>query len=81
MTALDAMIDRLFELTFTQDLSFYELAHRSGIPFSTLKSILAEDSKNPGICNVSKLARGLGISVPQFFDSKLFDEVDSDGEE
>lgn len=81
MTALDAVIDRLFELTYAQDISFYELSQRSSMPFSTLKSILAEDSKNPGIRNIYKLAEGLGVSIIEFFDSDMFEALEPyDGE-
>ena len=33
-------------------------------------------SKNPGIVNIEKIAEGLGVTIREFYDSEIFDNLD-----
>jgi len=52
--------------------------YKAGMPPSTFKSIIGGKSKNPGIVNINKIADGLGVSIREFYDSELFDDLDPD---
>ena len=43
------------------------------MPSSTVASILNEKSRNPGELTIFKICIGFGISMEQFYASKLFD--------
>ena len=44
----------------------------------TFKSIMNGKSKNPGICNIKKIADGFGMTIREFFDSDIFNDLDQD---
>ena len=58
MKVNEATIARIRELSKAQRLSMYELSYRTGMPPSTVKSIMNGKSKNPGIVNIKKIAEG-----------------------
>ena len=62
---MDAL-ERLKALCQQRRLSYYELAKRSGIPYSTLNTLLLKGSQ-PSLPTLTRLCEGLGISLPQFF--------------
>lgn len=49
-----------------------------GFTPSTVYSMLNEKSQNPGIVSIKKLCDGLGISVREFFDCDLFDDLEQE---
>lgn len=61
-----------------KNLSGYSVSYRAGMPSSTYKSIINGKSKNPGIVNINKIADGLGVSIREFYNSALFDELNPD---
>jgi transcriptional regulator with XRE-family HTH domain len=54
------------------------LAMTSGVPPSTIYSMLNEKSQNPGIVSLKKICDGLGISIREFFDCELFDTLEQE---
>lgn len=78
MTIREATSYRITELCRQKNLSGYSVIYRAGIPASTYKSILNGKSKNPGIVNINKIADGLGVSIREFYDSELFDQLEQD---
>ena len=54
------------------------LANISGVSPSTVYSMLNEKSKNPGLISIKKLCDGLDISLREFFDSDLFDDLEQE---
>lgn len=50
-------------------------ATRSRSP-STVYSMLNEKSQNPGVLSLKKLCDGLEISLREFFDSPIFDNIE-----
>ena len=54
------------------------LATASGVSPSTIYSMLNEKSKNPGIVSLKKLCDGWNITIREFFDCDLFDDLDQE---
>ena len=78
MNINEASITRIRTLSKAQRLSMYELAYRTGMPPSTVKSIMNGKSKNPGIVNIKKMAEGLGLTIREFYDDDIFDDLEQD---
>ena len=74
----EATITRIRTLSKAQRLSMYELAYKTGMPPSTVKSIMNGKSKNPGIVNIKKMAEGLGLTIREFYDDDIFDNLEQD---
>ena len=67
---------RINELRKQRRLTEYALIYQTGMPPSTVKSILHGKSMNPGIVNIKKIAEGLGMTMREFYDSDIFDELE-----
>lgn len=74
----EAVARRIIELCNEKNITVNALANISGMPPSTIYSILNEKSKNPGIVSIKKLCDGFEISVREFFDSSLFDDTEQE---
>lgn len=57
---------RIKELCQTRGLSYYKLAKLSGIPYSTLNTMLLKGNQ-PSLTTLRKICDGLSISMSQFF--------------
>ena len=57
---------RIIDLCQQRNYSYYELAKRSGIPYSTLNTLLLKGA-NPSLPTLQRLCEGLGITLQQFF--------------
>lgn len=78
MNAKEAVGARIIELCKQHDIAVNSLANIAGIPPSTIYSMLNEKSKNPGIVSLQKICDGLGISLRDFFDSDIFDNIEQE---
>lgn len=78
MTIKEAVEKRIVELCDEKGIAINALANISGVSPSTVYSMLNEKSKNPGVCSIKKICDGLDISVRQFFDSNLFDNLEQE---
>lgn len=70
----ERIVKRILYLCRLKNMTINTLALRSGITPSTLKSILYGASRNPGISTIRHICDGLGISLEEFFHSRLFME-------
>jgi len=61
-----------------KNIAINALANISGISPSTLYSVLNEKSQNPGIVTIKKLCDGLEISLREFFDDDIFDDIEQE---
>lgn len=68
----EAVAQRILELCEERKITVNALANISAVPPSTVKSIIYDVSKNPGIVTIKMLCDGLGISLDEFFSSELF---------
>ncbi len=78
MNTKEAVAERIIELCQERNIAINALASSAGVSPSTVYSMLNEKSKNPGIVSIKKLCDGLDISVRQFFDSPLFDDLEQE---
>ncbi len=76
MNTKQAVSERILALCRERNITINSLANISGIPPSTIYSILNTKSRNPGIITIKEICDGLGITVRQFFDCELFDETE-----
>ena len=59
-------------------MSIHKLAMESAVAPSTIKNILYGKSKNPGIVTLKMLCDGLGISLPEFFETVEFHALEQE---
>lgn len=78
MNSKEAVAKRIEEICEERHIAINELANESGMPPSTVYSMLNEKSKNPGIVSINKLCNGLNISLREFFESDLFDGLEQE---
>ena len=57
---------RIAELCEARSWSYYRLAKASGIPYSTLSTMLHK-SNVPSLPSLMKICQGFGITLAQFF--------------
>ncbi len=78
MRTKEAIAARIIELCNQRKIAVNALANISGVPPSTIYSMLNQKSKNPGVVSIKKICDGLDISVREFFDSDLFDDKEQE---
>lgn len=78
MNAKEAVAKRILELCEEQDIAINGLANVSGVSPSTVYSMLNEKSQNPGVVSIKKISDGLNITLRQFFDSDIFDDLEQE---
>lgn len=78
MKTKEAIAKRIIELCEERNVSINALANISGVPSSTIYSMLNEKSKNPGAVSIKKLCDGLEITIREFFDSPIFDHLEQE---
>ena len=78
MNAKEAVAQRIIELCKEQNIAVNALANLSGVSPSTVYSMLNHKSQNPGVVSLQKLCDGLNISLREFFDSELFDNLEQE---
>ncbi len=70
----EAVSKRLQELLQESHMTPYQLFMKSGVPKSTIGNILNCVYPSMKLRIIHELCQGLGISVPDFFRSPLFEE-------
>ena len=78
MNTKNAVADRIIELCNQKNIAINALANMAGISPSTLYSVLNEKSQNPGIVTIKKLCDGLDISLREFFNADIFDNLEQE---
>ena len=78
MNTKNAVAERIIKLCNQKNIAINALANISGISPSTLYSVLNEKSQNPGIVTIKKLCDGLEISLREFFDDDIFDDIEQE---
>ena len=76
MNAKEAVARRIQALCLERGIAVNTLANMSGVAPSTIYSMLNTKSKNPGIVSIQKICDGLDISVREFFDDPLFENLE-----
>ena len=78
MNTKEAIAKRIIELCDERNIAINALANASGVSPSTVYSMLNEKSKNPGAVSIKKLCDGLDITLREFFDSPIFDNLEQE---
>ena len=78
MTITEAVKKRFEELCYQKGINFCRLASISGVPYTTVKSIIYGQSQNPGIATIKKLCDGLDITVTDFFNTDYFKNLEQE---
>ena len=69
MTAEFNVINRIKQLCEEREFSYYQLAKRSEIPYSTLNTMILKNNQ-PSLPTLKKLCNGFGITLLQFFNTE-----------
>lgn len=78
MDTRQAVANRIVELCKVRSITPNALSYRAAVPQSTLKSILNDESLNPGIVTIKKLCDGLEISLSDFFNTDVFSNLEQE---
>ena len=78
MNTKEAVAKRILELCDERSIATNALANMSGVSPSTVYSMLNEKSQNPGVVSIKKLCDGLDITLREFFNSSLFDDIEQE---
>jgi len=73
-----AIANRIVVLCKERNITPNALSYRAAVPQSTIKSILNDESLNPGIVTIKKLCDGLEISLPDFFNTDVFRNLEQE---
>lgn len=76
MNAKEAVARRIQALCCQRNIAVNALANLCGVSPSTIYSMLNSKSKNPGVVTIQKICDGLEISVREFFDDELFENLE-----
>lgn len=69
---------RIKELLAQQSMTQYQLYIKSGVPKSTLSNLLSCSYDSVKLRILHEICQGFEISLPEFFNSPLFDENNLD---
>ena len=78
MKTKEAVAMRILELCKEKKIAINTLANLSGVSPSTVYSMLNEKSQNPGVVSIKKLCDGLEITLREFFNSPIFEEIEQE---
>ena len=73
-----AISERLSELLKEKQMTQYQLFMKRGVPKSTIGNVINCSYDSVKLRIVHEMCQGLGIDIPQFFDSPLFAESNLD---
>ena len=78
MNTKEAVAKRILKLCEEKKIAVNALANMAGVSPSTVYSMLNEKSQNPGVVSLKKLCDGLEISLREFFDDEIFDDIEQE---
>ncbi len=78
MRIKEAVAQRIMNLCKERDIAINALGNISGVNPSTIYSMLNSKSQNPGIVSLQKLCDGLEITIKEFFDDDLFNDIEQE---
>lgn len=74
----EAVSLRIQELLAQQEMTQYQLFTKSGVPKSTISNLIHCSYDSVKLRIIHELCQGFGISIIEFFQSPLFEEVNLD---
>lgn len=73
---MQAVSDRLQRLQAERKLTNYQIQKEGGVPRSTVGKLVATKFKTVQLDTIYQIAATMGLSIREFFDDPVFDEVD-----
>lgn len=78
MTLKEAIIQRILDLCEERGLTVNKLSTVCGMTQSTLNNIVNGRNKSTTTSTVKKICDGLGITITNFFDDPLFQDLEQE---
>lgn len=78
MQIKQAIVLRMQDICNEKSIRFNELANRSGVTPSTVYSMMDSRRKDLSVSTLKKLCDGLEISISDFFDSDIFNNLEQE---
>ncbi|GHU65247.1 transcriptional regulator [Clostridia bacterium] len=78
MDVSHAIITRMNELCAAKGITINGLCNRAGVTQSTVHDIMTSKTHSPGTATIKKLCDGLDVSMREFFNHELFDDLDQE---
>lgn len=78
MQIKEAVVSRFQDLCRERGLKYNELATLSGVTPSTVYSMMDPRRKDVSVVTIKKLCDGLNISIPEFFGSPGFENLEQE---
>ena len=78
MNTKEAVAERIIQICRERNMAINALANISGVSPSTIYSMLNEKSQNPGVVSIKKICDGIDISVRDFFNCDLFEDLEQE---
>lgn len=73
-----AVAQRITNLRKERGIAVNALGNLSGVNPSTIYSMLNTKSQNPGVVSLQKIRDGLEITIRDFFDDDLFNDIEQE---
>lgn len=70
---INVVVDKILFYLNARNMSQYSLAQKSGLPLSTVKSIMQRRTKDINLQTLFQICYGLEISPSEFLNDKTFD--------
>ena len=78
MQLSDATRERIKQLLREKDMKLFDLSKAAGIALPTISDFLKNDTKNLRMDTMLHICEGFDITLKDFFNNSLFDEVISE---
>lgn len=78
MRIKEAIVKRFQQLCRERNIKYNELATMSGVTPSTVYSMMDESRKDVSAITVKKLCDGLDISIPEFYNDPIFEDLEQE---
>lgn len=74
----EAVRERILELCRKRGISVNKLSILCGVTQSTVNNIVSGRNKSATISTIKKICDGLGLTILEFFDSELFENLEQE---
>lgn len=78
MRIKEAVAQRIVNLCAERKIAINALGNICGVNPSTIYSMLNTKSNNPGVVSLQKICDGLEISIRDFFNDDLFNDIEQE---
>ena len=78
MTIGIAVKERIIELCEKNNITLNKLSSASGMTQSTLNNIISGRNNSTTVSTIQKICYGLDITIKEFFNSEIFDRIESE---